>query len=169
MYRYDAVKDYVGFLFRQLNVEFQPEQGCCVVSDDALVIWQEGRERYLFFLRQDLSVHRKNEAVGIELARIVLGHHALKPRSQEDRFAEAELRYIFAARLLIPRYVVKRALEEGWTAKQLAEEALVSKEMAAFRMLDYKVGQIAIPAPKGRFFHLAKYNAFFEAQLARPS
>lgn len=168
MYRYDAVKDYVEFMFRQLNVEFQAGRGCCGVDHDVLVIYLPKLDQYQFFLREDLPVSRKNEAIGIELARIVLDHHRLKPRSAKDRRDEALMRYVFASRLLIPSSVVTRAIAEGWTPGQLADEALVSEEMAAFRLADHKAGQLVLGTPTGRVMHLARVRAFFEAQLARP-
>lgn len=169
MFRYDAVKEYVEFIFARLNVEFQAGRGCCNVDHDALVIWHQEPDVYRFFLREDLPVPQKNEAVGIELARIVLGHHVLKPRTDKDRRDEALVRYVFASRLLVPRSVVARALEERWSAKQLADEALVPEDMAAFRLADYKAGQFIIPVPMARALHIARVRAFFEAQLARPS
>lgn len=168
MYRYDAVKDYVEYVFRRLNVEFQPGRGCCGVDEPALVIRQERLGRYLFFLREDLPIWQKNEAVGIELARIVLGHHSLTPRSDEARRDEAHVRRLFAARLLLPAPVVKRAIEERWTTQRLAEEALVSAELAAFRLEDFRHGQRTLPTPKPSAVELSRYRAFFEAHLARP-
>lgn len=107
--------------------------------------------------------------VGIELARIVLDHHRLRPRTAKDRRDEALMRYVFASRLLIPGPIVTRAIAESWTPRQLADEALISEKMAAFRLADYKAEQLVLATPTGRMMHLARVRAFVEAQLARPS
>ncbi|MNS10608.1 hypothetical protein D3C72_421260 [compost metagenome] len=133
MYRYEKVRQFIESIFRRFNVEFLP--GATLSGlERPLLIRHEGIGKYLFFLPPGLVGAEKNEAVGIEVARLLLGQDDYRPRTEAERAVEAKERILVAAQLLIPWHVAKVAQRSKWTPRELAEEALVTEQMAATRM-----------------------------------